>query len=121
MLYEICQNQAPDEDYSSVFIGHAQLYVFAEKWIIPELKTLTLNKTHKTLIGITLYERRRKDIVKLLQYAYSNDNTPDTDEGADDLRALITHYITCELESFLQCPEFLRFCSKVDSSRGILC
>jgi hypothetical protein len=108
-LCDIRDNQSAEEDYSPVFLGHARLYVFADKWHINELKALTLHKLHNTLNKFTLYEARRGDIVNLVEFAYSNDNTPDSDHDVDDLRALITHYITCEMESLVESPEFLSF------------
>jgi hypothetical protein len=53
--YEVRQNYNPTEDYTPVFLGHAQLYVFAEQWGINVLKTLALSKLHKTLTSFTLY------------------------------------------------------------------
>ena len=101
------QNSDPSEDYSTVFLGHGQLYVFADKWGIESLKTLTLFKLHGTLTTFTLYEARRPDIVKLLRYAFSNTHTPDLVDGVDDLRSLVMLYTACEVESLMYCPEFL--------------
>jgi hypothetical protein len=100
-------NELPEEDYTPVFLGHARLYVFAEKWGIDALKTLTLSKLHKTLAAFKIYEARRGDIVELVRFAYSNENTPDLDEGVDALRALVTHYVTCELDSLIESSDFL--------------
>jgi hypothetical protein len=100
-------NELPEEDYTPVFLGHARLYVFAEKWGIDALKTLTLSKLHKTLAAFKIYEARRGDIVELVRFAYSNENTPDLDEGVDALRALVTHYVTCEVDSLIESPDFL--------------
>jgi hypothetical protein len=100
-------NERLEEDYTPVFLGHARLYVFAEKWGIDALKTLTLYKLHKTLAAFKIYEARRGDIVELVKFAYSNENTPDLDEDVDALRALVTHYVTCELESLIESPDFL--------------
>ncbi|KAH8595423.1 hypothetical protein B0O99DRAFT_458079, partial [Bisporella sp. PMI_857] len=100
-------NSNPAEDYTTVFLGHAQLYVFAEKWGIDVLKTLALSKLHKTLTSFTLYAVRRPDIVKLLRYTFSNDNTPDRVGVVDDLRSLVMLYTACEVESLVHCPEFL--------------
>jgi hypothetical protein len=61
------------------------------------------------LTNFSLYEARREDIVKLAEYAYSNENTPDRDTDVDELRALVTHYTTCNLESLVESPEFLTF------------
>ncbi|RFU33844.1 hypothetical protein B7463_g2468, partial [Scytalidium lignicola] len=104
---EVRQNSDPTEDYTTVFLGHAQLYVFAEKWDITSLKTLALFKLHKTLTSFTLYEARRPDIVELLRYTFSNDHTPDLVDAVDDLRSLVMLYTTCEIENLIHCPEFL--------------
>lgn len=101
------QNSDPSEDYTTVFLGHAQLYVFAEKWGIKSLKTLTLFKLHRTLTTFTLYEARRPDIVELLRHAFSNAHTPDLVDDVDDLRSLVMLYTACEVESLMRCPEFL--------------
>jgi hypothetical protein len=100
-------NELLEEDYTPVFLGHARLYVFAEKWGIDALKTLTLSKLHKTLVAFKIYEARRGDIVELVRFAYSNENTPDLDEDVDALRDLVTHYVTCELKSLTESPGFL--------------
>lgn len=105
-LCEVRQNSSPTEDYTTVLLGHAQLYVFAEKWGIEALKTLSLYKLHKTLVSFTLYAARRPDIAELLRYAYSDEHTPDRDGVVDDLRSLVMLYTVCEMESLINCPEF---------------
>lgn len=45
--------------------------------------------------------------MKLVEFAYSNENTPDLDDGVDALRELVTHYVTCELEILIGALEFL--------------
>jgi hypothetical protein len=102
-------NEFPEEDYTPVFLGHARLYVFAEKWGIDALKNLTLYKLHKTLTAFKIYKARRGDIAELVKFAYSNDNTPDLEDGVDELRALIVHYVTCKLESLIESPYILAF------------
>ncbi|CZR51297.1 uncharacterized protein PAC_01172 [Phialocephala subalpina] len=104
---EVRQNSAPTEDYTTVFLGHAQLYVFAEKWGIKSLKTLALFKLHKTLTTFTLYAARRPDIVELLRYTFSNNHTPDLVDAMDDLRSLVMLYTACEVENLIHCPDFL--------------
>jgi hypothetical protein len=104
---QVRQNSSPTEDYTPVLLGHAQLYVFGEKWGIEALKTLALHKLHKTLVSFTLYGARRTDIVELLRYAYSDEHTPDRVDVVDDLRSLVMLYAGCEAESLVHCPEFL--------------
>lgn len=104
---EVRQNSDPLEDYTSVFLGHAQLYVFAEKWGITSLKTLCLSKLHRTLTTFTLFEARRIDIVELLRYAFSNSHTPDLVDDMDELRSLVLLYTVCEVENLVHCSEFM--------------
>jgi hypothetical protein len=47
--YEVRQNSNLTEDYTTVFLGHAELYVFAEKWDIDVLKTLALSKPSQNI------------------------------------------------------------------------
>jgi hypothetical protein len=104
----ILYNEHDWEDYTPVFLGHARLYVFADKWGITNLKSLTLSNLHETITEFTLYSKRRTDIVELLRCTYSNDHTPDRicDE-VDALRALVMLFIGVEIDSMSKCPEFL--------------
>lgn len=99
-------NSSAQEDYTPVLLGHARLYVFGEKWGVENLKTLALRKLHDTLSTFTLFEARRRDIVELLRFSYSDENTPDR-EVIDELRSLVMLYVGCEVESLSQCPDFV--------------
>lgn len=103
---EIRGNQE-GEDYTPVFLGHAHLYVFADKWGIESLKALALHKLHRTLVEFTLSGDRCGDIAELVNFSYSNDNTPDLENSIDALRALVTQYVMCELGSLLKVPDFI--------------
>lgn len=100
-------NTSPEEDYTNVFLGHASLYVFAEKYGVEPLKVLALNKLHATLSTFTLYRARISDIVNLISYAYSTENTPDHEDRVDELRALVTHYAACEVDTIAESELFL--------------
>lgn len=88
-------NQGHLEDYSEVFLSHARVYVFADKYDIEPLKTLALKKLHQTLAIYTLYPERCGDIITLISYSYKH--TPDRGEGVEGLRALLTHYVGFEM------------------------
>ena len=89
-------NKAPEEDYTEVFLGHARMYVFAEKYDIKPLKTLALLKLHRTLSIFTLFPERVGDIMTLLKYVYAN--TAEAVDGTEDIRTMLAHYIGCEME-----------------------
>lgn len=88
-------NQGPLEDYSEVFLSHARVYVFADKYDIEPLKKLALHNLHQTLVSYTLYPKRCRDIIELIRYSYTH--TADRGEGVEGLRALLTHYMGLEM------------------------
>ena len=89
-------NKAPEEDYTEVFLGHARMYVFAEKYDIQPLKMLAQLKLHHTLSIFTLFPERIGDIMTLLKYVYAN--TAEAVDGNGDIRPMLAHYIGCEME-----------------------
>lgn len=89
-------NRSSAEVYSDVFLSHARLYVFAEKYDIQALKMLALDELHATLAIYTLYTKRTSDIIDLLRYVYCN--TSEASEGVENLRTLMTQYMGCELD-----------------------
>ena len=90
-------NRAPEEDYTEVFLAHARMYVFAEKYDIQPLRTLALLKLHHTLSIFTLFPERVGDIMTLLKYVYMN--TAEAVDGNEDIRTMLAHYIGCEMET----------------------
>ena len=93
-------NKSPLEDYTEVFLGHARIYVFAEKYDIQSLKKLALDKLQHTLSIFTLYPERVGDITALLKYIYAN--TAETVDGTDDIRTMLAHYIGTEMEVLIK-------------------
>ncbi len=68
------------------------------------LKTLSLHKLHKTLVTFTPYSARLGDVAELVRYTY--EHTPDFAHEMDDLRSLVTDYLTCEVTNLIRSPEF---------------
>lgn len=93
-------NTDHEEDYSEVFLSHARLYLFADKYDIEKLKVLAMEELHATLAVFTMYQQRTGDVIALLQYIYAN--TAETKSGVDDLRSLMTEYIETEVESLIR-------------------
>ena len=98
------ENQAPNEDYTEVFLSHAHLYVFADKYDIQTLKTLALEELQAILKIFNLYLERTGDIIALLRYVYANTGEPD--EGVEDMRVLLTHYIGFEMDTMMKDDDF---------------
>jgi hypothetical protein len=89
------RNKSHNENYLPVFLGHAKLYVFADKYGIQPLRLLALKKLHQTLTIFTLYAQRVGDIVGLVKFTYEN-----TVERVvtEELRDLVVGYVVSELE-----------------------
>lgn len=107
-LIDSCEpiaNSKSTEDYTTVFLAHARLYVLADKYGIKPLRSLSLHKLHKTLVGFTLYKARIGDVIELARYAYSDDHI--SDYGADGLRTLVSEYIACEIDTIGKSDKFL--------------
>ena len=96
-------NLHPQEDYTEVFLSHARLYVFAEKYDIQPLKKLCLQKLKHTLAIYTLYPERVGDITTLLKYVYAN--TAETINGIEDIRTMLAHYVGTEMDTLIKYGE----------------
>jgi hypothetical protein len=68
---------------------------------------LCLQKLHKTLEIFTPYESGLVDVVALIRYTYSNENTPDRDGEMDQLRELVSKYVTHAIKTMSKCQAFL--------------
>lgn len=93
-------NQGPHEDYSNIFLSHARLHVFADKYDVQKLKLLALEELQTTLAIFTLYSERTGDITKLLRYIY--ENSGESVPGVEDLRTLMTLYVGFEMDTLMK-------------------
>jgi hypothetical protein len=100
---EVTPNSHAKQDYTGVFLAHAGLYVFADKYGIEPLESLSLHKLYMTLKSFTLYRARIGDILKLVRYAY--ENGPDYE--SNKLRALVSEYVACEIDTIGKAKRFL--------------
>ena len=97
-------NKDPTEDYTDVFLCHARLYVFAEQYDIQPLKAQAFDELQLTLISYTLYPERTGDIVALMRYIYANTGEPVA--GVEDLRTLLTAYMSYEMDVLMKDKAF---------------
>lgn len=122
--YECAFSLAPvinlqHEDFTDVFLSHAQLYVFADRYDINRLKELCLCNLHGTLVQFTLYDKRVDDIIELIRYTYLN--TADRQNSAEGLRSLVIHYAACVVEDLAKNPDFLTLPEEIgDAGRDLV-
>ncbi len=97
-------NQASNEDYTEVFLSHARVYVFAEKYDIQLLKALALDELHGTLQNFDLHPERTGDIIDLLRYVYASTGEPV--DGVEDMRTILTQYVGFEMDTLMKNNDF---------------
>lgn len=103
-LFNPRKNRESCEDYTEVFLCHARLYAFAEKYDIAPLRKLSVKRLHQTLSVFTLYKERVGDILTLMRYTYAN--TVRRSRPDDPLRSLLIHYATCVVEDLIPSSDF---------------
>lgn len=97
-------NRRTSDDYTQVFLSHARIYVFAERYDIKVLKMLALKKLHEALVVYRLFPERIGDITALLKYVYAN--TGLLEGSIENMKEMLTHYMACEMETILPTKEF---------------
>lgn len=91
-IFEPRKNTGSNENYTGVFLCHAELYILGDKYDIPLLRQLSLHRLHATMKGFTLYPSRLNDISTLAKYVFWNTCS------SDKIREMITLYYACIVE-----------------------
>jgi hypothetical protein len=103
-------NTDPNQDFTPVFLAHARLFAFAERYRILSLKSLVLQKLHQTLVRFEIHAGRISDIVELVRYAYSKEYDSGIDPmkvlDAEELRVLVTMYVASKYSDLQGSKEF---------------
>lgn len=82
---------------------HAKMYVFAQKYVIHNLRILALRNLHVCLRNLDLTKRDTGDILEILEFTYTNTERGESND--DDLRKLIVHYAACKADILKQNPD----------------
>ncbi|KAK6527511.1 hypothetical protein TWF694_004494 [Orbilia ellipsospora] len=99
------KNFSDAQDFSGIFLCHAQLYVFGDKYNAEDLKGFSAHRLHQTLATFTLFPGRVCDIVVLVQYIF--DHTLDSPD--EPLRRMISNYCAWNIILFSKDKGFLEF------------
>ena len=81
---------------SESLLYHAKIYLFAEKYLIDNLRIHSLRKLHASLQDFDLTLQTSGDILELLEFAYTY--TARQESSENELRALVVHYAACKTE-----------------------
>lgn len=93
-----------NQDYHpDVFLLHAKLFVFAEKYDIQPLKMLAIHNLHHLLSHYQLLLHQVSDITNLIHYSYENTHSSSSD---DLLRELLASYVELEMAVLIEAKPF---------------
>lgn len=88
------QNNDQREDFTPIFLCHARLYKFSERYDVPGLMQLTLHRLRATLSSYKFHQERAVDVVELIRYTYTH--TMFYGDGSfDRLRKMVLDYAVC--------------------------
>ena len=96
------ESNTPWEDHSNVFLSHAKVYVFADRYDVTKLRTLAIQKLKQSLLSFNPCQQQLESLIPLIRYTY--ENTPDLEE-IDSLRELVVTYSTFVVEHLFLDPE----------------
>jgi hypothetical protein len=118
--FEPRPNGSAEQDFTKVFLAHAQLYTFADMRLVRPLKQLALHKLHTTLANFSLYQERLGDVLELARYAYEHGEDRSEEGRVDELRRLVVEFIACEPKAFGKHKEFKRLMDEEGEFAGDL-
>ena len=79
---------------SPVLLGHAKLYVFAVKRVVPQLRDLALYKIHAILKQHKPAGDNLLAVLDLVTFAFHEDHTPEEVDGKKEpLRDMLVNYV----------------------------
>ncbi len=91
-------------DYLPVFMSHAQLYVFAEKYAVDTLVRLTARRLEEALSEFRCSASPSTSIVTLVKYIY--ETAPDHGDGEEVLWTIVTNFAANNLHALQRSDEF---------------
>ncbi|KAK7948057.1 uncharacterized protein PG986_008943 [Apiospora aurea] len=92
-----------NEDTTEVLLQHTKLYMLGDRFKIDALKTISLDRIHRTLAKFPMIWRRIPDLVPMIQLIYCN-----TTKG-HILRSVVSRLTTVFAEQLVLHPEFKKF------------
>lgn len=98
--YQPQSNRVPSDEYTAIFLCHAAMYVFANKYGISCLQELAIYRLRRTLSVFRMYPERVGDVVQLVRYGYSQTSGSGCDKDA--LRRVISEFVSCHIQLLSQ-------------------
>lgn len=102
-------------DYSNILLAHARLHVFAGKYVMGELRDISIYKVLHMLHNFPLHQVRQGDIIRVLRYSFQG-------EGVvyREIQEVMVHYVTLYIKHFMHNEEFEQLLLEIPSLTSVL-
>ena len=104
----------PADHPTSEVCRHAELFIFANMYLVEGLKQLCLHKLHRDLMVLELKEDNVSGVIELLEYTY--DNTAKEEDNAGgvgvELRDLVMAYAASKANELIKFEKFREMLTK---------
>lgn len=85
---------------------HGKVYVFAQKYLVYQLKSRCLQRLHSDLFRYDLGSDNASQILDFLQFAYASTGRHESG-GDEELRKLVIHFVACKVKLLGKNSSFL--------------
>lgn len=90
----------------SPLLFHAKVYVFSQRYVVPQLQALSLSKIADELPDAEDVEGKASELIAMIEYTYPNTDRPSPARN-DRLRSLIMRHVAMKAKFFRGLPAFL--------------
>ncbi|RDA92664.1 hypothetical protein CP533_3733 [Ophiocordyceps camponoti-saundersi (nom. inval.)] len=97
--YKARANKCQAENYTEVFLAHARLYIFSDRYGLERLAQIALLKLHKLLLRFHFFKERAGDLVPLIALVF-------TGPVPEVIRHLVGLYAACKVKKLWKNEEF---------------
>jgi hypothetical protein len=96
------RNKHRRDNVAGVLLAYARLYVFADQYLIEDLKKSAMRGLRTYLLETDIFPLTRGGVIDLIRYVYDSDHTHSSSEGQplDPLRKTVVQFIVLHLDVF---------------------
>jgi hypothetical protein len=90
------RNKHRRDNVAGVLLAYARLYVFADQYLIEDLKKSAMRGLRTYLLETDIFPLTRGGVIDLIRYVYDSDHTHSSSEG----QPLVVQFIVLHLDVF---------------------
>lgn len=97
-----------DKNHNVPLLDHAKLYVFADQYMVEDLRDISIHKLHRNLTEIDIAKKTIQELINLVAFSYEGTSSNgDIQKGsADRLRSLVMAFVVDRKEELMAHADF---------------